>query len=366
MTTTLENHAEASSEASASFTEPFGYDWMSPYINRVMDLSAQFTDYLPVETLSSWVTEYWNRTAAMLPEFANETWRWDVGLRAYVLSKLPKLINACTRCELAENRIPLRGSCIGEGTVNAKLMVVAEAAGAFEARTGIPLTGSRELRASTCATKCQHYWDCFRPQGGRYVRTPTRPCTYQPVEISPEEMRNRTAATSDSLMTAGEHLDKALMQAKYVRRSYVKLLTMQQELGMQNPDIKLRADIYLTNATKCRSMVIDEYGKEKNVQPKKNQIDACRPWLQIQKALIQPQKILAIGSPATVALESTRKVAMEKECGPDAGNTPMIDLASGGSAYVTLHPAYWMRKDPEEQPAYQGKLAQDLMKIHQD
>ena len=120
--------------------DPFGgYSWILSSMDKILALSAAHYEYLPIETASKWMAEYWVATAHNLPTVLPD--QWDKGLRAYILGKLPELIDECTRCELAQNRIPGRGACSHEGTVNADIFICGEGPGAFEQRTKVPADG---------------------------------------------------------------------------------------------------------------------------------------------------------------------------------------------------------------------------------
>ena len=227
-----------------------------------------------------------------------------------------------------------------------------------------PLTGKIELRASECGTKCANYWRCYNPTGRQFVHTPTHPCVYTPVKLSREEVQKRMASTPYALQTAGEHTNAALKKNGFTRRSFVKLLKVQQTAGMQSSGITLKENVFITNGIKCRNMMIKPNGVPANLSPEEQHLDACRPWLQIQMALVKPQTVLAMGAKALYSLKQKRKIAMVKECGPESGNTAQVDVEYGEKAWVVLHPAFWMRFGSEEHPAYIGKLDKDFGHIH--
>ena len=98
-------------------------------------------------------------------------------------------------------------------------------------------------------------------------------------------------------------------------------------------------DVYIANAVKCRP--------PNNRTPEPAEIDACRPYLERQIALIAPRIIVALGRPAAQALLK-RELAIKDARGQvfDVAGIPLI---------VTYHPAYLLRN-----PADKAHVWEDL------
>ena len=86
-------------------------------------------------------------------------------------------------------------------------------------------------------------------------------------------------------------------------------------------------DIYICNAVKCRP--------PSNRRPKKNELAACRPWLDMQIALVNPAVIVLTGATAVEALLGT-KAAMTQLRGK-------WQSWQGRSVMPIFHPAYLLR-----------------------
>ena len=89
----------------------------------------------------------------------------------------------------------------------------------------------------------------------------------------------------------------------------------------------IEKDIFICNAVKCRP--------PKNRRPKKSELAACRPWLDMQIAQVNPAVIVLTGATAV-------EVVLERK-------TPMTALRGqwqtwqGRSVMPIFHPAYLLR-----------------------
>lgn len=86
-------------------------------------------------------------------------------------------------------------------------------------------------------------------------------------------------------------------------------------------------NVYIANAVKCRP--------PGNNTPSEAEITACRPYLDRQIALLQPQLIVALGRPAALSL-------LQKEIKIADARGKLFQVR-GISLVVTYHPAYLLR-----------------------
>jgi uracil-DNA glycosylase len=64
-----------------------------------------------------------------------------------------------------------------------------------------------------------------------------------------------------------------------------------------------RSEVYLTNAVKHFSWEADERGKRRiHKKPRYSEIQACRPWLDSEIAVVRPEVIVCMGATAAQAL----------------------------------------------------------------
>jgi uracil-DNA glycosylase family protein len=100
-----------------------------------------------------------------------------------------------------------------------------------------------------------------------------------------------------------------------------------------------RRQVYVTNAVKHFKFVWR--GKRRLHQsPTAGEIDACRFWLGAERAVIQPQLILALGTSAARGVLG-KAVTISKARGQ------AIPLEGGAEAWVTAHPSYLLRLKDE-------------------
>ncbi len=115
-----------------------------------------------------------------------------------------------------------------------------------------------------------------------------------------------------------------------------KLLdNMLAALGMKRGE-----HVYIANVLKCRP--------PGNRTPEPGEIDACRPYLDRQIALIRPKLIVALGkSAATTLLGIDATIASMRGRVHRYGGLPLV---------VTYHPAYLLRNLPDKAKAWEDLL----------
>jgi uracil-DNA glycosylase len=100
-----------------------------------------------------------------------------------------------------------------------------------------------------------------------------------------------------------------------------------------------RAEIYLTNAVK--HFKNEPRGKRRlHKKPDTSEIDACRWWLDKERAIVQPAVTVALGATAARAL-------MRKGLAINANRGRLIALPEGGDGLITVHPSYLLRLQEE-------------------
>src|SRR5438093_10584084 len=100
-----------------------------------------------------------------------------------------------------------------------------------------------------------------------------------------------------------------------------------------------RAEVHVTNIVKHRPWV-DQNGRKKNRQPKQSEINACRPWLEQQLQIIQPDIIVCVGAPAA-------RVILGKEFKLTLQRGQWFEGPGGAAVLATIHTAYVLIQ-PEE------------------
>lgn len=117
-----------------------------------------------------------------------------------------------------------------------------------------------------------------------------------------------------------------------------------------------RDDTYVTNAVK--HFKFEPRGKRRlHKSPNAGEIDACRFWVDHERALVKPRLVVALGASAarsllgkTVTISSTRGAP--------------IDLADGAEGWVTIHPSFLLRQQDEGAADIEyGRFVDDLRRI---
>lgn len=114
-----------------------------------------------------------------------------------------------------------------------------------------------------------------------------------------------------------------------------------------------RATVYVTNAVK--HFKYEQRGKRRiHAKPNINEIDHCRWWLDVERALIKPRVTLALGASAARGLTGkTLTISKVRE------ETRTLD--DGGLLRVTVHPSYLLRlPDPAAKEREYARFVEDL------
>jgi len=114
-----------------------------------------------------------------------------------------------------------------------------------------------------------------------------------------------------------------------------------------------RGRAYVTNAVK--HFKYEQRGKRRiHAKPGAGEIEACRWWIDQERALIRPQVTVALG--ATAARSLFGKVMT---IGKSRGQA--LELPGGGEAWITVHPSYLLRIEDRGQAAEEyARFVEDL------
>jgi uracil-DNA glycosylase family protein len=124
------------------------------------------------------------------------------------------------------------------------------------------------------------------------------------------------------------------------------------EAGLQ------RETLWVTNLIKCRA-IKREKGRVVDRTPSAAEVKACRPWLEEELKIIQPEIVVCIGTPAAHALID-KKLKMNEEHGQ------FREGAHGIRFLATFHPSYVLRLRSVDRDAHKRirhALVEDLKKV---
>ena len=98
------------------------------------------------------------------------------------------------------------------------------------------------------------------------------------------------------------------------------------------------ADVYLTNAVKHFKWTLSGSGKRRiHMKPSIGEVEACRPWLNKQLDIIQPQVLVILGATAVKAVLG-QTLPITKERGRDLQGTGKAD-----HVVISWHPSAILR-----------------------
>lgn len=365
----LSEEVEITHKYNAEEFNPLRHSFVTPEIEAMLALTDEFPEYLDRESVEDAITGYLEYTISFLCKplcTKEEEKEWSKGLRTRILIEVESSCRRCKKCDLHKNSpcnvpgdVDLDPTPIfGEGVVDALVMVLAEAGGQFESRTGVPMVGNIELRTSLCATTCKNFEPCYL-NGQRFVHHITRECQFEPMETKEREKKLplRIQKRGD-LNTAGEVLDRCLGEAGLMRTSAHGLKRMfKQWKKVDLPDY-VEPNVYVTNAV--RHHPADSTGA--NRAPTKGEIQACSAYLQLTIRLVRPKTIVALGAVGLSSLLPASTGSITSMCPDDLDKEPIeISTKYHPVVYPCVHPAYVMRLN-QSNPAntYEEKIIQIL------
>ena len=112
-----------------------------------------------------------------------------------------------------------------------------------------------------------------------------------------------------------------------------------------------RAEVFVTNAVK--HFKHEMRGKRRlHKRPNAYEIERCKVWLDIERRIVKPAAIVALGATAARSLLG-RPVTIAKLRGR------MVELADGTAAFVTIHPSFLLRikDDADKEREYRDFVA---------
>jgi DNA polymerase len=119
-----------------------------------------------------------------------------------------------------------------------------------------------------------------------------------------------------------------------------------------------RDAVYVTNVEKFRpwTAAANGRGPGKNRPPKQSEINACRPWLEREIAIVQPRIICCLGAVAA-------KWVLGKDFKLTQQRGEWLTSPYAPEVLATLHPAYVLIQPDESRPAIEGTLFADLRRV---
>jgi uracil-DNA glycosylase family protein len=114
-----------------------------------------------------------------------------------------------------------------------------------------------------------------------------------------------------------------------------------------------RGEVFITNAVK--HFKFEMRGKRRlHKRPNAGEIERCKWWLDLERALIKPDIVVALGATALHSLYG-KAIAVSKLRGR------LLPLSDGGRMLATIHPSYVLRiEDEADKQAQYRQFVADL------
>jgi uracil-DNA glycosylase family protein len=114
-----------------------------------------------------------------------------------------------------------------------------------------------------------------------------------------------------------------------------------------------RKAVFITNAVKHFKW--EPRGKRRlHKRPNTHEIEQCRWWLDIERALVKPELVVALGATALHSLTG-KAIAINKVRGR------VMDMPDGAKMFATIHPSYILRiEDEADKQAQYRQFVSDL------
>jgi DNA polymerase len=134
-------------------------------------------------------------------------------------------------------------------------------------------------------------------------------------------------------------------------RPFVGPAGKELDLALETAGI-VRDDAYVTNVVK--HFKFEERGSRRIHQtPKRFEVEACRPWLDDELKVVQPEALVLLGATASKALFGS-SFRLTKHRGE------LLDSDLADIVTATIHPSAILRGRPEDRQAQREALVADL------
>jgi DNA polymerase len=118
-----------------------------------------------------------------------------------------------------------------------------------------------------------------------------------------------------------------------------------------------RDDVYVTNAVKHFKWAKDARTKRRiHKTPNAGEIRACRPWLDHEIAIVQPDVIVCLGATAAKSL-------LGKSFSVTKSRAVPVNTELAGIAFATVHPSSVLRAPSEERARAEKMFIADMQKV---
>ena len=220
---------------------------------------------------------------------------------------------------------------------------------AMQAAEGTPPAPSILRRAAAARARVVPAAGAALPQTLEEARNAASACTRCPLHGPATQTVWGEGPRDAALMIVGEQPGD---REDLAGRAFVGPAGAVLEAAMQAAGVD-RARVYLTNAVKHFKFA--PRGRRRiHQRPDAGEVTACRWWLEMERGMIRPDLIVALGATAALALTGRAQAI-----GAEPGRVVALD--DGTPVLISVHPAHILRvPDPQAAEAARARLAADL------
>jgi uracil-DNA glycosylase family protein len=191
--------------------------------------------------------------------------------------------------------------------------------------------------------------DAAKPKSLTALRAAERRCTRCPLYKNATQVVPGEGPVRARIMMVGEQPgDKEDIQGKPFVGPAGRVLD--QAIAAAGID---RRQVFVTNAVK--HFKFEMRGKRRlHKKPNAHEIERCRWWIDLERAIVKPRIVVALGATAARSLMG-KPVTIGKIRGR------AVEMRDGGRMVATIHPSYLLRiKDERDKQAQYRRFIHDL------
>ena len=262
-------------------------------------------------------------------------------IREFVNAKMLSCM-LCKRCHTRTNVVAPDGYC------DADVFVVSDYPDFMEDRTGIPLTGPFEVKASNCMI-CKNFEECETSKFTRkceFLIEPSKGITNSNLTFKNSSINSAGRVLADTLVLKAEGGPETFLST---RASWSKFFDRVAPDAETRRKWDVKPKIYVSNVVKC-------WGPE---DPTGEEVDTCMPWLLLERKLSNAPVTLLLG-PMSYDKVMGGKVVFEEAL------EIIQESDVWGKVITYYHPrdiVKWRTEDPRTYEHHLGELGKRLRYI---
>lgn len=200
-----------------------------------------------------------------------------------LLSEKTKECRQCERCKTRTKPVS------GDGFINADIFVLIDEPELIDDRTGIPLSGAYELKASDCPS-CKNFSTCYSVY--EYKTKPDIPCNFEALEDGSLEKKHNLSIPDPKISSPGRLFSRSIVAKtpekflanRYSWKAYLsKIFSDEEQRSYWIEELKKVPQLYVTSRVKC-------YGRGEYERAR----ESCVYWLLLERSICKAPYTLVL------------------------------------------------------------------------